>query len=185
MRFRNNPQFVADAKFAAGDDAAVDAGAAVGFQSVHQAGLELVHQLAGARLGDDFDHHIAHGVHRGVHYIVLSRQGDTQRVQQKFRVFGMPKTDELLASQAADGSVVHEFVKGDFAGGNITVRFVPDGPARTRLEATLTAPLRGINRLIAPLLRRVVAQLTAQSLEEDRRDLEEHGYMPARRSAAA
>jgi polyketide cyclase/dehydrase/lipid transport protein len=127
----------------------------------------------------DFDHHIAHGVHRGVDYTVLERLGAQQRVRSKFRVYGMPKVDEILVYPDAEGAVVQDFVRGEFAGGRIRVTFTPDGPTTTRLEATLDVPLRGVNRLIKPLLRRVVEQLTVQALEEDRRDLE-NGYQPPR-----
>ncbi len=129
----------------------------------------------------DFDHHIAHGVHKGVDYTVLERLGAQQRVRSKFRVYGMPKVDEIVVYADAAGAVVQDFVKGDFAGGRIRVSFTPEGEA-TRLEATLDAPLRGVNRLLAPLLRRVVAKLVDQALSEDCEDLE-NGYQPPRQRA--
>ena len=124
----------------------------------------------------DFDHHITHGVHAGVHYTVLERQRPKQRVRSKFKVFGMPKVDEVVVQADAQGNVVQEFVKGDFAGGRIQVSFAPQGTG-THLVATLDVPLRGLNRLLRPLIARVVDQLTLQALEEDRRDLE-GGYQP-------
>jgi hypothetical protein len=72
--------------------------------------------------------------------------------------------------------VVQEFVKGDFAGGRIQVSFTPQGSG-THLVAVLDVPLRGLNRLLRPLIARVVDQLTVQAIEEDRRDLE-GGYQP-------
>jgi hypothetical protein len=125
----------------------------------------------------DFDHHIAHGVHKGVAYTVLERHGAQQRVRSQFRVYGLPKTDEIIVYQDDDGAVVQDFVHGDFAGGRIRVSFAPAGTG-TRVTATLDVPLRGVNRLLRPLLERVVGKLTTQAIEEDRIDMEQHGYQP-------
>ena len=125
----------------------------------------------------DFDHHIENGVHKGVHYTVIER-GPRQRIRQSFRVLGLPKTDELIAYCDDDGSVVNDLIKGDFAGGRIRVAFSKEGETATRVEATLSAKLRGINALLAPVVRRVAEKLTIQALEEDRVDLEERGYVP-------
>jgi hypothetical protein len=124
----------------------------------------------------DFEHHIEHGVHAGVHYTELERQGAKQKVRSRFKVLGLPKVDEVIVYADAEGTVQQEFVKGDFAGGRIEVRFQPEGAA-TRLVATLEVPLRGVNRALAPLLRRIVDRLTEATLAEDRRDLE-GGYQP-------
>ncbi len=133
----------------------------------------------------DFDHHIEHDVHRGLRYSVLERLGDRQRVRVEFRVLGLPKVDELLVYVAPDGSVVEEYVSGDFAGGTLRVEFEPRGPDATRVEARIDFPLRGFNRLARPLLRRVVSRLAEQAIEEDRVDLEERGYVPRSRSPGA
>lgn len=132
----------------------------------------------------DFDHHIAHGVHAGVHYTVLAR-GPRQRVRSRFKVLGLPKEDELFVYADAAGTVVQEFVKGDFAGGTIKVHFEPDGPSRTRLRANFDVPARGLTRVLAPLVRRVLSKLADQAIEEDRRDLEEGGYAPRTEPAVA
>jgi hypothetical protein len=125
----------------------------------------------------DIQHHLATGVHQGVHYTILREEPHRLRLTQEFRVLGLKKKDELVLYPTADGRVVQEFLAGDFAGGGIELRFHPEDEG-TRLEATLTAPLRGVNVLLRPIIRRKVEQLTEQALEEDRRDLDERGYEP-------
>lgn len=125
----------------------------------------------------DIQHHVEQGVHAGVRYTILVEEEQRLRVTQDFRVLGMAKHDELVLYATPDGRVVQEFLVGDFAGGGIVLRFLPDGPG-TRVEATLTAPLRGLNRLLRPLIQRTVEKLTRQALEEDRVDLDERGYQP-------
>jgi hypothetical protein len=130
----------------------------------------------------DFDHHIAHEVHKGVHYTVLAR-GRKTRVRSSFKVLGMPKRDEILVHADHQGNVVQEFVHGDFAGGTLKVHFVAETPTRTRLRAVFDVPARGINRLMKPIVRSVISRLADQAIEEDRRDLEEGGYLPAQTAA--
>lgn len=127
---------------------------------------------------NDFEHHIAKQVHPGIAFTILGREGARQRIQSKFKVMGLPKTDESWLGYDAAGVLVQEFTKGDFAGGTIKIKFTPEGKEATRLEASLDFPLRGINRLMAPLVRRVVTQLSDKALEEDKRDLEQGGYQP-------
>lgn len=125
---------------------------------------------------NDFEHHIAKGVHPGIQFTILGREGARQRIHSKFKVMGLPKTDESWVGYDASGMWVQEFTKGDFAGGTIKVKFTPEGQQATRVEAALDFPLKGMNRLMAPLVRRVVTQLSDKALEEDKRDLEQGGY---------
>ena len=127
----------------------------------------------------DMHHHIEHGVHQGVHYTILDERGDHCRVRQEFKVLGLTKVDELVLRLAGDGAVVQDYAKGDFAGGTLTLRFAEDGADATRLHAELDVPLRGLNRLLKPIILRTVKKLTAQALEEDRVDLEERSYQPS------
>ena len=85
----------------------------------------------------DFDHHIAHAVHRGIDYTVLGREGERQLIRQRFKVLGLPKVDEFYAYRRPDGSVVQDFVKGDFTGGSITVCFRARGQDATHLQVRL------------------------------------------------
>ena len=131
----------------------------------------------------DMRHHIEHGVHKGVHYTILDEAGDTCRVRQKFKVMGMTKVDELELRRRADGAVVQDFIAGDFAGGTLTIQFTPDGTG-TKLHADFDFPLRGFNRVIAPIILRTVKKLAAAALEEDRVDLEQGRYEPTGWAAA-
>lgn len=125
----------------------------------------------------DIPHHLAHDVHKGVHYRILEEDRDRVRLTQDFRVLGLPKHDELVLYPTADGRVVQEFLAGDFAGGGIELSFHADGDG-TRVEAVLRAPMRGINRLLAPIIKWQVGKITDRALEEDRHDLESGGYEP-------
>jgi hypothetical protein len=91
----------------------------------------------------------------------------------------MRKRDELVLYATRDGRVVQEFLSGDFAGGTIELRFAGDGDG-TRVEARLSAPLRGMMRLLQPIVKRQVLGTVRRALEEDRADLEEGGYQPGR-----
>lgn len=126
----------------------------------------------------DFDHHIKNDVHKGVRYTVLGVEDGKQRVRQEFKVLGMPKKDELLVYER-DGSVIQDFVEGDFAGGRLRVDFTEVEPGRTALHARIKAPLRGLNRLLAPLITRMVRKLADQAIDEDIHDLEKAGYKGA------
>jgi hypothetical protein len=126
----------------------------------------------------DFDHHITNDVHKSVRYTVLAR-GRQTRVRSRFSVLGLPKQDEILIYADHRGSVVQEFVQGDFAGGTLKVHFDAETPTRTRLRAVFDVPARGINRLMKPIVRSVISRIADQALEEDRRDLEEGGYQPS------
>ena len=109
----------------------------------------------------DMRHHIEHGVHKGVHYTILEESASSCRVRQELKVLGLTKVDELVLSRRADGGIRQDYVAGDF-----------------------DFPLRGLNRLLAPIILRTVKKLTAQALEEDRADLEEGEYQPTGWAAA-
>lgn len=124
----------------------------------------------------DIAHHLAHDIHKGVKYAIVKEEPGRVRLIQDFRVLGMPKHDELVLYATRDGRVVQEFVRGDFAGGGIELSFREQGEG-TRLDAVLRAPLRGMNRLLAPVIKWQVGKITDRALEEDRADLE-NGYEP-------
>jgi hypothetical protein len=127
----------------------------------------------------DMAHHIEHGVHKGVQYTILEEAGDRCRIRQQFKVMGMTKVDELNLYRRADGTVVQDFTAGDFAGGTLAIHLSEDGPGATRLHATFDFPLRGLNRLLKPIIFRTVKKLAAAALEEDRVDLEQRQYQPS------
>ena len=117
-------------------------------------------------------------------YTILEESASSCRVRQKLKVLGLTKVDELVLSRGADGSIVQDFMAGDFAGGRLTIRLTADGDGATALHADFDFPLRGLNRLLAPIILRTVKKLTAQALEEDRADLEEGRYQPTGWAAA-
>ena len=124
----------------------------------------------------DIQHHLAHDVHKGVRYTILTEDRERLRLTQEFRVLGMKKRDELVLYATADGKVVQQFLRGDFAGGGIELVFTPEGEG-TRVEARLYAPLKGFNKLMAPIVKWQVEKITRQALAEDQRDLDS-GYQP-------
>jgi len=126
----------------------------------------------------DMRHHVDHDVHKGVRYTILDERDDRCRVVQRFKVLGMTKRDELVLYRDGQGNVVQDFVKGELAGGRLTLRFFADDADTTKATLTFDVPLRGINRLLRPVLQRVVVKTARQALEEDRVDLEERGYQP-------
>lgn len=120
----------------------------------------------------DFEHHIRANVHRSITYTLLPSDPGQQHVRQQFKVLGLPKRDEVIVELNPEGHVLQTFEIGDFAGGTVLFRLSPLGDSQTRITAEVDAPLRGLNRLLAPLLHRVVARLVETGLEEDRRDLQ-------------
>jgi hypothetical protein len=127
----------------------------------------------------DIQHHLAHQVHKGVRYTILTEEAGRLRLRQEFSVLGMKKRDELVLYATRDGRVVQEFLSGDFAGGTLQLRFDRDGDD-TRVDVALTAPLRGMMRLLQPIVKRQVLGTVKRALEEDRADLEEGRYQPGR-----
>ena len=127
----------------------------------------------------DFRHHIERDVHKGIKYTILGEESGKQRVAAEFKVLGVPKRDEILAYVNDEGAVIQDFVVGDFAGGQLRIDFHEVDSTTTELHATIKAPLRGINKLLAPVIRRVVVKLTDKTIAEDIHDLENTGYQPS------
>lgn len=119
----------------------------------------------------DFEHHIRANVHRNIRYTLFPGEYDKHHVRQQFKVLGLPKTDEVIVELSSEGDVVQTFEKGDFAGGTVVFQFTPVAEGQTRITARVDAPLRGLNRLMAPLLPKIVGKLVETGLDEDRQDL--------------
>jgi hypothetical protein len=132
----------------------------------------------------DMHHHVAHDVHKGVKYTILDERADRLVLRQEFKVMGMKKSDELVLYATRDGRVVQEFRAGDFAGGRLELSFAAEDGG-TRVTARIQAPLRGFNKLMRPVIQRAVQKISGQALEEDRVDLEQHGYQPGAWARAA
>src|SRR5687767_7851465 len=54
----------------------------------------------------DIQHHVAHDVHKGVRYTILSEDRARLRITSDFHVLGMKKHDEIVLYATADGRVI-------------------------------------------------------------------------------
>ena len=124
----------------------------------------------------DVAHHAANGVHRGVTFEVLDDDGSRCRYRQVSRVGPLAFRQELTLEHAGDGPLVNRIIAEQFTGGAITFVVQPLGPGRSVVEARLVAPLAGVMRGAAPLLRTRVGKQLAAALAEDKDDLERGDY---------
>lgn len=127
----------------------------------------------------DLVHHERAGVHRGVHFEVLEESEQYCRYRQTTKLGPLRLSQELRLDRTAEGPLVNRVLTGPFSGATIgfDVRTVTPAGDCARVRATLRADLRGIQRLLAPILRRNVAQALAKALAEDKTDLEHGGYL--------
>ena len=124
----------------------------------------------------DVDHHAEHRVHPGVGFTPLADSGDERRFRKTIRILGVPIVDEVVLRRQGDGSITEDSVAGPSTGMRLISRFGADGPELTTTTLTVEMPLRGLKRLAAPLLRRLVFRRLTKALDEDRRDLEGGRY---------
>ena len=124
----------------------------------------------------DIQHHATTPVHADLHVGNVRPQQGGCRFTGRRRVFGMLQEDEFEVLRDADGNSTLRSLSGANAGLLITQKFEAEGTERTRVRATVDYPLRGIFRLLAPLVRIGLQRDLATALEEDRFDLEQRGY---------
>lgn len=124
----------------------------------------------------DMAHHASTRVHAALEVSNVRPQDGGCRFTGRRRVLGMLQEDEFEVSRRADGSSTLRSLSGSNAGLVVTQAFEPVGPDRTRARVAVDMPLRGMLRLLAPLLRIGIQRDLATALEEDRIDLEERGY---------
>jgi hypothetical protein len=124
----------------------------------------------------DVEHHAKNRVHPDVAFTLLSDSGDECRFRKTIRIFGMPIVDEVLLRRQADGSITEDSVAGPSSGMRLVSRFRAAGPDLTATTLTVEIPMRGLMRLAAPLLQRLVLRRLTKALDEDRRDLEGGRY---------
>lgn len=124
----------------------------------------------------DVAHHEATGLHRGVTFRVISDDGARCDYEQTSRVGPLRLRQEFELERGSEGPLVNRIVKGQFTGGAITFDVAADGEAESLVTATLTAPLRGLESLAGPLLRRKIRRSLAAALVEDKHDLESGSY---------
>ena len=124
----------------------------------------------------DLAHHVAHGVHPDVRFVVHSDDGRTQRMSQHVRLLGMNQVDEVVQHRRLDGSLESEVVDGMNKGLRLRQSFRADGEDATEVRLDVHWPLTGIKAVLKPLFGLAVRKTLVKALEEDRRDLEERGY---------
>ncbi|MGA9278534.1 SRPBCC family protein [Ilumatobacter sp.] len=124
----------------------------------------------------DVAHHAETNLHRGVRFEVLNEDGARCHYRQVTRVGPVRITQELELERLDEGPLINTVISGQFAGGTITFDVQPDGADRSTVEARLDAEVRGLDAVVAPLLRRSVRRAFARGLEEDRNDLESGSY---------
>jgi hypothetical protein len=133
--------------------------------------IEVVRQQFG-----DVRHHETRRPHQAIRFTLLADSDDECRYRHEVRVAGVRQVAEVILERNADGSQTNHFVSGSNAGMRVIHRFQADGPDATIAEVTIEMPMPGLRRLLAPLARRFLRSSLVTGLEEDRRDLEEHGY---------
>ncbi|MEM8902610.1 MAG: hypothetical protein AAGF02_02815 [Actinomycetota bacterium] len=124
----------------------------------------------------DVDHHAATTVHRNVVFEVIEDDGERCRYRQISRVGPFRLRQEMELDRTESGPLVNRIVSGQFTGGSIAFDVAPRGDSRSVVEARLTAPLSGLQRLAAPILRAQVGKQLEAALVEDKADLEEGAY---------
>lgn len=92
------------------------------------------------------------------------------------RVFGALQEDENEVLRHPDGSSTLRSLSGANAGLTITQTFESQGPDRTLVRIEVNMPVRGLFKLLSPLVRMGIRRDLAMVLEEDRIDLEERRY---------
>jgi len=127
----------------------------------------------------DLQHHAATGVHADLDVSNVRPQEGGCRFTGRRRVLGLRQEDEIEVLRDADGNSTLRSLSGSNAGLLISQKFESVEPGRTRVRTTVELPVRGFLVLLTPLLRAGLKRDLATALEEDRRDLEERGYLSA------
>jgi len=124
----------------------------------------------------DLHHHEATRVHIDLEVSNVRPAPGGCRFTGRRRVLGMRQEDEIEVQRSADGNSTLRSLSGSNAGLLIEQRFESVDAGSTRVQTTVTLPVRGLMVLMAPLLRIGLRRDLVTALEEDRRDLEENGY---------
>jgi hypothetical protein len=124
----------------------------------------------------DMAHHASTRVHADLEVSNVRPQEGGCRFTGRRRAFGMLQEDEIEVMRRGDGTSTLRSLSGSNAGLLITQAFESVDPDRTRIRTTVEMPLKGMLKLLAPLVRMGLQRDLATTLEEDRIDLEERGY---------
>lgn len=127
----------------------------------------------------DMPHHASTRVHADLEVSNVRALPDGHLVTGRRRVFGLLQEDEIEVRRAPDGNSTLRSIAGSNAGLVITQTFTAEGAEATRVRTTVEMPVKGLLRLLAPLVRLGLQRDLETALEEDRRDLEERGYPKA------
>jgi len=127
----------------------------------------------------DFAHHERAAVHKGFQVSNVRPLATGCLFTGRRRVFGALQEDEYEVRVNSDGSSIMRSISGTNVGTTIKQTFQPQGPNSTLVRLEVDMPLKGLFRLLAPLMRLGVQQDLKSALEEDRIDLEERGYIRA------
>jgi hypothetical protein len=124
----------------------------------------------------DFAHHERAGIHKGFQVSNVRPLATGCQYTGRRRVFGALQEDEFEVRVNPDGSSTMRSISGTNVGTTIKQTFESQGPNSTLVRLEVDMPLKGLFRLLAPLMRVGIQQDLKSALEEDRIDLEERGY---------
>ncbi|HEX8184379.1 MAG TPA: hypothetical protein VF747_06500 [Blastocatellia bacterium] len=115
-------------------------------------------------------------VHPNVKFTVLAKDAEITRFRQEAKILGGSHVNEIISRETGDGAVIQDFISGPNKGAHVTIAFQPDGNQSTRVGITIDLPLKGLRKLLLPLLRSVVAKGASKALREDMQCLENGSY---------
>lgn len=124
----------------------------------------------------DMKHHAGTRVHASLEVSNVRPQVGGCRFTGRRRVLGLLQEDEIEVLSLDDGTSTLRSVAGSNAGLLITQSFESVDTNTTRIRSRVEMPLKGMLKLITPLVRMGLQRDLAIALEEDRVDLEERGY---------
>lgn len=124
----------------------------------------------------DMTHHESTRVHSALEVSNVRPLPTGCRFTARRRVFGMLQEDENEMLRHSDGSSTLRSLSGSNAGLSIKQTFESQGPNRTLVRLEVNLPVKGLMRLLSPLVRIGIQRDLSLALEEDRIDLEERGY---------
>lgn len=127
----------------------------------------------------DMAHHEQTRVHGAIEISNARRDGGLCRFTSRRRMFGRLEESENEIVVHPDGNSTVHTVSGPNRGLVLRQTFEADGSESTRVRIEIEVPLKGMLRLLAPIVRKTVERDLAVALEEDRVDLEVRRYQPA------
>lgn len=152
----------------------------------HQLWIAAPRDVVAAQFAD-LDHHIRRNVHPKLSFEVLERHPQGARFVQQVRLLGIRQRDVFERRVAEDGSIDDRSVEGFNRGGTLSFRFAAEtheGRAGTQVRIVVRLPLPPLlGVLLQPLLEAQIRKEVRAAALEDRADIEQRGYAPARAAA--